>query len=185
MCIAPMGSYAREELATPVVERLQAALLDVMKHAGDLGYSGRYTKLEPVIRATHDFDYIVRAMLGQSVKQLSDPQFKEVVDAFAEMGISTYAREFDSYSGESFWVVDEKPATRGNRLVHSVMRAPSGGTVRFDYVLRQSGDEWRIVNTIADGVSQLAVDRSQAQAVLREQGYEGLIRWIRGNTRSS
>lgn len=165
--------------ASKVVERLQSTLLEVMKDANRLGYQGRYARLEPIVSETHDFTYILRAILGESAAQLTPAQLTEAADEFRKVSIATYAREFDGYSGETFTTLDEKANARGSRLVRSVMQSPSGTRVSFDYVLHQSGGEWRIINTIADGVSQLATDRTQVLPVLKEQGFSGLMNWIR------
>jgi phospholipid transport system substrate-binding protein len=47
--------------------------------------------------------------------------------------------------------------------------------VRFDYVLRQTKDGWRIVNVLADGVSDLALKRVEYRAILQRDGFQGLI----------
>jgi transaldolase/fructose-6-phosphate aldolase-like protein len=44
--------------AKSVVEKLHKTLLDVMKRADALGYSGRYDTLAPVVSASFDFDTI-------------------------------------------------------------------------------------------------------------------------------
>ena len=47
--------------------------------------------------------------------------------------------------------------------------------VRFDYVLRQTNDGWRIVNVLADGVSDLALKRVEYRAILQRDGFQALI----------
>jgi phospholipid transport system substrate-binding protein len=171
---------AEDRPASAVVEKLQAALLDSMKNGKTLGEQGRYEKLKPVVEQVHDFAYVMRALLGSSASQLTPDQMKEAVAAYADGSARIYAHEFNNYSGEHFVTLDEKQEPRGTRVVRTVMQSPGNADTRFDYVLRQSDGQWRIVNTVAEGVSQLAIDRSQAQSALKQSGFDGLMAWIRG-----
>ena len=181
LCALTMcGSAAEERPAATVVEKLQATLLDAMKNASSLGFEGRYEKLAPVVEEVHDFPFILRTMLSQNARQLTPQQLQQAVDAFADASSRIYAREFDGYHGERFVTLSEKLEPRGTRVVRTVMQAPGRADTRFDYLLRESSGRWRIVNTIAEGVSQLALDRSQAQSALEQSGFEGLMSWIQG-----
>lgn len=181
--LCALGAYvpaAEDSPASAVVEKLQAALIDAMKNAKALGAQGRYEQLKPVIEEVYDFTYILRAMLGSSASQLTPEQLKEAAAALADSSVRIYAHEFDDYSGQKFVIAEEKPQPRGMQLVRTVMDVPGDVDVKFDYLLRQSGGQWRIVNTIAEGVSQLAIDRSQAQSALQQGGFDGLMTWIQG-----
>jgi phospholipid transport system substrate-binding protein len=177
---ATYASAADERPAVAVVEKLQATLLDVMKNAKTLGTHGRYDKLKPVVEEVHDFAYILRAVLGPTVTQLTPDQLQQAVAAFGDTSTAIYAHEFNNYSGEHFATLEEKSEPRGTRIVRTVMQTPGKTDAHFDYLLRQVDGNWRIVNTIADGVSQLAIDRTQAQAALKQGGFDGLMAWIRG-----
>jgi len=173
-------SSAEDRPASAVVEKLQAALLDVMKNAKALGMQGRYERLRPVVEEVHDFDYILHAVLGSSASQLTREQFEQALASYADDSSRIYADEFNNYAGEHFVTLEEKPQPRGMHIVRTAMRAPDRPDTRFDYVLRQSDGQWRIVNTVAEGVSQLALDRSQAQLALKQGGFDGLMSWIQG-----
>ena len=139
-----------------------------------------YEKLKPVVEEVHDFSYILRAMLGSSASQLTPEQFKQAVAAFVDGSTRIYAHEFNNYSGQHFVTLEEKTDPRGTRVVRTMLQSPGEGDTHFDYLLRQSDGQWRIVNTVAEGVSQLALDRSQAQSALKQGGFDGLMAWIQG-----
>jgi phospholipid transport system substrate-binding protein len=181
VCVLGAHALAAEDRpAAAVVEKLQAALLDSMKNGKTLGEQGRYEKLKPVVEEVHDFPYIVRVLLGSAASQLTPEQLKEAAAAYADGSARIYAHEFNNYSGEHFVTLDEKQEPRGTRVVRTAMQSSGNADTRFDYLLRQSDGQWRIVNTIAEGVSQLAIDRSQAQSALKQGGFDGLMAWIRG-----
>jgi phospholipid transport system substrate-binding protein len=52
----------------------------------------------------------------------------------------------------------------------------SGEVVCIEYLVRQSGDAWRISDVYLDGsTSQLATQRSEFGAIMRRDGFDGLI----------
>jgi phospholipid transport system substrate-binding protein len=42
-------------------------------------------------------------------------------------------------------------------------------------MLKKKGDNWRIINIIANGVSDLALKRSEYTSVLKREGFDDLI----------
>jgi phospholipid transport system substrate-binding protein len=50
-----------------------------------------------------------------------------------------------------------------------------GKEVQFDYLLRQNDQRWMIINIIANGVSDLALKRSEYSAVIRRDGFDALM----------
>jgi phospholipid transport system substrate-binding protein len=47
--------------------------------------------------------------------------------------------------------------------------------VSLEYLLQPDGDDWRIINIVADGVSDLALKRAEYQRVFSSAGISGLI----------
>lgn len=168
---------ARVSANTPVevVEHLQDELLAVMQDADRLGYSGRYQRLDPVIRDSLDLPFIVRLAVGRYWNDLSAAQQAQLVDTFTRLSVSTYAAQFDGYGGETFSVESRQQLADGDVVVRAVLRDPDGDRTLFDYQLHQSGGDWRIVNIIVDGISDLALKRAQYTATLRRQGFDALL----------
>ncbi|CAH9018006.1 ABC transporter substrate-binding protein [Candidatus Nitrosacidococcus sp. I8] len=158
-----------------VIEKLQAELLSVMKNAKKLGFDGRYKQLLPVVTETLDIPFIARYTLGSSWKSLTDEQSIQFVDAFQILSISDYARHFDGYSNEEFNIEGEYPLKKGGMRVRSRLTNHDDTNVIFDYLLRNIDGNWRIVNVIADGVSDLAVRRTEYRQVIKTQGYDALL----------
>jgi phospholipid transport system substrate-binding protein len=161
--------------STEVVERFQATLITMMKDAQKLGYEGRYKLIKPALEESHDLPYIAKVVAGRFGDQLTVEQKKQFVDTFSELSIATYAAQFDGYSGEVFKTTGERKMDNGSVLVQSVFSEPAGNKYSFDYVLSQKEGRWRIVNVIVDGVSDLAVKRSEYAGVLRTEGGDALI----------
>jgi phospholipid transport system substrate-binding protein len=176
MNVAMPHAMAGDRGATEVVEKLHAALLSAMKEGNQIGYQGRFDQLAPVIRSSFDMPFISRTVLGKHWENLKDEQRSRFVEAFTQQSIATYAANFDSYSGERFKTISEKEVSGGRILVQSQLIKPDGGQVQLDYLLHRTGTQWRIVNIIAEGVSDLALKRADYSAFLKSKGFEALLK---------
>jgi phospholipid transport system substrate-binding protein len=161
--------------AQQVIQSFQDTLISVMKAAKSLGYRGRYDKLAPEVEASLDLPFIARVAVGQYWDPLAEQQQALLVKTFTELSIATYASRFDDYSGEKFQMGGEQPLRRGDVLVQSVLVKANGDKVHFDYQMRKSGDTWRIINIVVDGVSDLALKRAEYTSILQDKGFDALI----------
>lgn len=163
--------------AVNVIQHLQDTLLDVMKNAKALGYQGRYQKLEPVIKSAYALPTLAQLTLGQHWSSLSSTQQQTFVDTLSRLSIATYAARFDGYtSGETFRIVDQRKLGNGDAVVRSVFLKADGSKVTFDYILMPQKGNWRVINVVVDGVSDLALKRAQYSSVLKKSGFAGLIK---------
>ncbi len=166
--------------AATVIGTFHAALLSTMKHAKSLGYKGRYIRLEPIIRQSYDFPEVVRIVAGKYWHSLNHTQKLQFVRTFSRLVIATYAHRFNGYSGESFQTVSSRTFRHGWMLVHTVLIKEDHTQVHLDYLLHQRKGQWRIINVIAQGVSDLALKRTEYTAELREHGFNTLMTRLEG-----
>jgi len=157
------------------------ALLDTMKQAGRLGIQGRYDKLAPVIRATFDLAAMTRIAVGPGWNSIPPERQTELIESFARMTIATYANRFDGYSGERFVVEPNSEARNSGRVVRTKLIPLSGDAVSLDYLMRGSGETWKIVDVYLTGtISELATRRTEFIAILKNGGPDALIDSLRG-----
>ena len=157
------------------VQGLYDTLLSTMKNARTLGQSGRFVKLEPVVRRTFDIATMARLSVGSSWAAMSEGQRQQVIDGFGRYISAIYADRFDSYSGQKLQVTDEQPAAAGI-MVHSQIVKANGEPVKVDYLMRKNGDSWLIADIYLDGaISEVATRRSEFAAILKNEGIDGLI----------
>jgi phospholipid transport system substrate-binding protein len=164
------GATARQ-----VVEKFQTDLIAVMKNGKQLGYAGRYDKLNDPVANSHDLTKIARIVVGKEWEKLSEAQQQQLVNVFIRLSIASYAHNFKDYSGESFVFDSEEETARGGVVVHSRLLIPDDKPVKFDYMLKEKGNSWRIINIIANGVSDLALKRSEYTTILQREGFDALI----------
>jgi len=162
---------------TQVVERLHGALLGAMKDGSKLGFEGRRTSLDPVVRETFDLKTMARVATGPGWSKLSPTDQERVVDTFAKFSVANYASQFKSFGGEKFVTKGEAEGQRGRKAVNTSLVVPGAEEpVELNYQLRQDGGAWKIIDVYLDGsVSQLALRRNEFAATLEAGGVENLI----------
>ena len=171
--------WAIGEKASDTVSHLQETILKIMKGGKELGYTGRYKIITPVIEQTHDLPVIARITVGRYWKKLTPGQQTKFTDTFNQLSHATYAGRFNSYSGEQFSLISEKSMKRNRKLVQTRFVKSDGEEIRFNYILHQANDQWKIINIIVNGVSDLALKRVEYGSILKKDGYPTLIEKLR------
>jgi phospholipid transport system substrate-binding protein len=173
--LAPISTAATDS-ATQVVEKLHAELLAVMKQADKLGYEGRYQRLAPVIATSYDFPYVAKVAVGRYWRSFSAEEQSQFVETFSKLSIATYARRFDGYSGERFKTISNKELRKGRVVVKTILVKANGEEIELDYILHQLNKQWRIINVVAEGVSDLSLKRADYTSYLKTKGFDALLR---------
>jgi phospholipid transport system substrate-binding protein len=157
------------------VQGLYDTLLNTMKNGRILGQSGRFAKLEPVIRRSFDIPAMVRLSVGPSWAALNEAQRQQMTECFGCYLSAVHADRFDSYAGQKLEVTGEQPAPSGVLVKSQIIKA-NGEPVKVDYMMRRSGDNWLIFDIYLDGaISEVATRRSEFAAILKTEGINGLI----------
>lgn len=177
LCLAQVSAAEQETNAgaKQAVDKLNVVLIEVMKNAKQLGYQGRYKKLEPVVKETHEFDAIAQIALGNHWKNLDVGQKKAFVEKLTDLSIATYAAQFNAYAGEEFKYETEQSMKGNLVLLRYTLVAPKEKPVKFDYIVNHSNGQWAIINIIVDGISDLALKKAQYTSVIDREGFDSLI----------
>jgi len=163
------------EVASQVVQGFQAELLNVMQQGDKLSFAQRFDELKSVVIKTHDLAKITRIIVSKEWKNLTTEQKQKLIQKFSTLSIASYAHYFKSFSGESFNIESVKQLSPGQIYVHTFLVLPDDKDVSMDYLLKKTGDNWRIINIITNGVSDLALKRSEYVAVIQKSGFDILI----------
>jgi len=174
-----LPAQAQNQPVDPAVASIRAfydVLLETMKQADKLGVRGRYDKLAPIIRSTYDLPAMMRLAVGPDWTSIPPEQQTALLDGFTRRTIATYANRFDGYSGQSFQVEPEVESRNTGRIVRTKIIRPPEFPVTLNYLMRGSGDTWKIVDVyLAGTISELATQRSEFSAILKKGGASALI----------
>ncbi len=172
------------EAATTLVERYQAALLDVMRRARALGIQGRARELAAPVRETFDFARMARVAAGRAWREADDTARAAMVEAFARYSVAVHADRFDGYSGETFVLDGTAPGPGEALLVNTRIDRPRRDDVTLSYVVADQGDQGpRVVDVLMNGsISEVALRRSEWAAIGKQEGLDGLAQALQALT---
>lgn len=177
---ADIPSPESVEAARGVIERLQDRLGEVSARADELTVDERYRELEPVVRHTHDLPYVARLTVRSQWKDFTEAERERFLTAFSRSSILSYAERFTGLAENAFRIERAVPTEDGRVIVDAKLAVADRDDVSFRYVLHERDGRWRIVNIVADGVSDLALKRAEYRRILRDGGPGELIEHIEG-----
>ena len=174
----PVSAFAdnNESISLPVNE-LHNTLLEVMKLDGKEQFESRVKLLEPVVSNSFDFTYIARIVTGREWKKLEEADQQRFISLFHTLTVATYAKRFDAYNNETFITSSVEPLKNNRHLVRTTLNT-TDETVSLDYIVQEDDSNWKIINVVANGVSDLSLKRTEYRKLIKESGFEYLLEEI-------
>jgi phospholipid transport system substrate-binding protein len=177
LAVAHHGQGAEIAVDTPeaTIATLQQGLIGAAS-ATNATLEQRYRALEPVIVATHDLPYIAEFALRRQWSSLTEADRQRFVAAFQRLSVTTYAARFQAVGADTFRAIEAQPAdSSGRAQVATAVKRANQADVSLEYLLQQDEQGWRIINVVADGVSDLALKRAEYQRIFTSGGIDGLV----------
>lgn len=171
------------QAADPSVTQVRG-FYDVLTASMKMGGSakGRYDKLRPAVEKAFDLPAMTATAVGPSFAAMPDADKKALTEAFTRMTVANYAKNFDSYGGETFTVEPASIARGNDKFVKSTMKTKSE-TIAFNYRTHQVGSDWKVTDVyLAGNISQMAQKRSDFASTLASGGASGLTKRINALT---
>ncbi|MGB0515080.1 MAG: ABC transporter substrate-binding protein [Wenzhouxiangellaceae bacterium] len=175
--VAPADDPPPPEPPEAVVASLEQQLIDNMR-ATDRDFDQRYALLRPMMDEIMAAARMARYIFGRDWREFEPEQRERFVELFMDLSAATYASQFDQYNNEEFAALEVQRQADDRALVRRQLTTGSGREVAFDYLMTLDHGQWRIVTIVTDGVSDLAMKRSQYRRIVDEQGFDGLIRHL-------
>jgi phospholipid transport system substrate-binding protein len=124
-----------------------------------------------------DFEEATRLAVGRGWAQATPEQRKKLVTEFRNMLVRTYSNAITAYEGQTMKVmpVRIKPGDT-DVTVHNQFIRPGGKPVLLDYSMRKTDSGWKIYDIVVEGVSLVLTYRSEFDAVVKQEGIDGLIK---------
>jgi phospholipid transport system substrate-binding protein len=186
---------ADPEIATDTpgatIESLHRGLVALSRDRPGAGLAERYRALEPLIEQTHDLPYIAEFALRKQWPALSEADRARFVAAFEKLSVTTYASRFKNVTADAFKATGVGAAARDGQggstgstraQVQTAIARPGEPDISLEYLLQQKDGAWRIINIVADGVSDLALKRAEYQGVLAAGTIDELIAHVDAQT---
>ncbi len=165
-----------------VIEDLHEGIIELAANYRDRSLEQRYEALLPLIESTHDLDFIAEFTIRRQWGDLNEAEQSLFLQAFERLSVMTYATRFAAVTEETFAGVTRMDSSAGRAQVHSAIRRDDADDIPLEYVLQETEQGWRIINIVADGVSDLALKRAEYQRVIASDGIAGLVRHLEAQT---
>ncbi len=186
--LGALSSHAQQadQDAAPeeIVDRLETVLIENMRAGESLSFDDRFEKLRPLVADIMAVERMGRYLFGRDWAEFDEQQRERFKQAFLDLSAATYAGQFKEFGGERFDPVEVQRQGEDRVVVKRRLTTGSGEKVAFDYLMTHSDDGWQIVTIITDGVSDLAVKRSQYRRLLEDQDFEAVISRIQDSAES-
>ena len=175
-----LAATAQELGPEDLVKKVTQEVLDAIKSDKQLaaGDKRRAIKLaEEKVLPHVDFEEATRLAVGRGWAQATPEQRKKLVAEFRSMLVRTYSNAITAYEGQTMKVmpVRMKPGDT-DVTVHNQFIRPGGKPVLLDYSMRKTDSGWKIYDIVVEGVSLVLTYRSEFDAVVKQEGIDGLIK---------
>ncbi|MDA0978970.1 MAG: ABC transporter substrate-binding protein, partial [Proteobacteria bacterium] len=142
------------------------------------GFEARVSLLAPVVETDFDLSTIGRIAIGRPWRSLGDAEQQAMTSLLHELVTTTYASRFGDYDGHAFNTLTSS-AIAGNREQVKTELVTRSETVALDYMLIATDHGWKIYDVVANGVSDLALKRSNYASLIADGGVERVLEDIR------
>lgn len=155
------------------VEAFHAALMTSARSNADL--STRVPDVAAAFDALFDVKRIARISAGSAWRDLDEDARTDYVKLLRNVVVSNYVSRFDADRGQSFSTLATSEVKPQRFVVRTQINRPNNQTVSLDYYFRDG----RVFNVVADGVSDLSVRRADYAAIIKSDGFDGLLVHLR------
>jgi phospholipid transport system substrate-binding protein len=175
---ATAQELAPEQLVQKVTEEVLAAIKsDKQLAAGDKQKALKLAeeKVLPYI----DFEEATRLAVGRAWSQATPEQRKKLVAEFRNMLVRTYSNSIEAYEGQTLKVLPSrggKQAAADEATVRTQFVRPGGKPLPIEFQMRKTGNTWKVYDITVEGISLVLTYRSEFDAVVKQEGIDGLIK---------
>lgn len=177
-CLISSNAMAVSGRATDAVRGMMDQVIAIQNNQGLHGQGGQATKkseIRNVILKNFNFDEMMKGALGQYYSSLNQAQLTEFKSVFQDLFLISYAKMvIDFVRNEK---IDFKGESEGGSqvTVKTIMKF-AGNDITVDYALMQKSGKYQVSDVSADGVSMVGNYRSAFSRVLKQEGYQGLVK---------
>jgi phospholipid transport system substrate-binding protein len=157
------------------VQSLTTSLLKSMRAGSTITISDRYRNLEPVIEQVFDLPLMTRLSIGPSWEKFSVEQQKASIAAFRRYTVANYAYNFREFDGEKFEIEDNVLSRGAQKVVRTRLISLHDTPAILMYTMHEQGGVWKIIDVYYDGISELALRRSDFGPAVASGGAPALI----------
>jgi phospholipid transport system substrate-binding protein len=173
---------AQENNPEQLVQKLTDEILTTIKSDKQLAAGDKQKALklaEEKVLPYIDFEESTRIAVGRAWSQATPEQKKRLVTEFRNMLVRTYSNAIEGYAGQSLKVLPSrggKQDAKDEATVRTQFIRDGGKPLPIEFQMRKSGQTWKVYDISVEGVSLVLTYRSEFDAVVKQEGIDGLIK---------
>ena len=140
----------------------------------------KLARIKDLLDQATDLNLVARLVMGRYWRTATEAQRQEYLRLFNALLMQTMAERFSWYSGETFEIVDATPVDERDTMVSTRILRPGGKPpVRVDWRVRRTDGRYLLIDIVAEGVSLVVSQRSEAAEYINRNGIDGLLQEMR------
>jgi len=141
----------------------------------------RARKVIEIVDGRLDFSAMARSSMGYNWKKLTPDQQQQFVPLFTAFMEDAYISKISNYSGQKVQYVGQTSIGQGDAEVKTVVMPADASQqpIRINYLLSQTGGDWKVYDVTVDDISITANYRNQFNHMINEQGFDALMSAMR------
>ena len=180
-CFFVASALAQELSPEQLVQKITNDVLAAVKSDKQLAAGDKEKALklaEEKVLPYVDFEYATRLAVGRAWRQATPEQRKELVTQFRNMLVRTYSNSISAYEGQTLKVLPSRGNDKSgdDATVRTQFIRPGGQPLGIDFAMHKPGAAWKVYDITVEGVSLVLTYRSEFDAVVKQEGIDGLIK---------
>lgn len=175
---APAGAQGTADAsAEAFIERVGARTVAILADAS-LDRSRKVVGLKRLLDESTDTDYVASVILGRHRRAASEAQRTEYRRLFDALVLQAMAERIGDYGGQTFETTSSRAIDQRDTLVSTAIGQPGGSAAPFrvDWRTRRGEDgRFRVIDIVAEGVSLVLTQRTEADEIVNRSGMDGLL----------
>ena len=174
-------AWAQQAIAPDqLVQKITDEVLAAVKSDKDLAAGDKQKALklaEEKVLPYIDFEHATRLAVGRAWRQATPEQQKKLVSEFRSMLVRTYSNGIGAYQGQTLKVLPSRgKQDPEDTSVRTQFVRPGGQPLPIDFAMRKTNEGWKVYDITVEGVSLVLTYRSEFDAVVKQEGIDGLIK---------
>jgi phospholipid transport system substrate-binding protein len=175
------GAWAQELGPDQLVQKITEEVLAAIKSDKQLAAGDRQKALklaEEKVLPYIDFEEATRLAVGRAWAQATPEQKKKLVSEFRNMLVRTYSNAIEAYQGQTLKVLPSRSSkdSKDDSTVRTQFIRAGGQPLPIDFQMRKTDKGWKVYDISVEGVSLVLTYRSEFDAVVKQEGLDGLIK---------
>jgi phospholipid transport system substrate-binding protein len=125
-----------------------------------------------------DFEEATRLAVGRAWKDATPEQRKRLVSEFRNMLVRTYTNAIEAYQGQTLKILPARGRQEASdeATVRAQFVRAGGQPLPLEFQMRKGSEGWKVYDISVEGISLVLTYRSEFDAVVKQEGVDGLIK---------